>query len=194
VASHWLQVGAIVGNTSGNNIVNAQDIATNASNWLSTLPAGGGAGDSVGISGVAQSVAADSSTALASPAGDALSSGAGTTVTSSVSASPVLLPSPTTPSFTSPQPVDHTAAYIGRLDLTKSAAPIDSLMSQQASDGGLGHWAWSAAARQSDKSSMSSSNLHDSISVAATVTEPLASSVDEDLLDTLAAGRRFNTI
>jgi hypothetical protein len=115
-------------------------------------------------------------------------------VPSPSAASPVVLPPSVVQSFASPQPLDHTAALVGMVDTTKYVAPIDSLMSQHAGDEGLDfvNWAVSATARQSGKASTSSSALLSSSSEAATVAEPLASSLDENLLETLAVGRRLS--
>jgi len=65
-------------------------------------------------------------------------------------------------------------------------------MSQHAGYGGLdlGHWVVSSTSRQSGKSSVGSSTLLSSGSRSATASKPLAS-VEEELLNMLAAGGRF---
>jgi hypothetical protein len=109
-------------------------------------------------------------------------------------ATPFTLLQTAAPSFTSPQPFDHTAEFVGTLDSTKYVPLIDNLMSQHAGDRGLdlGHWAVSAISQSSRKSSVCSPSLAGSGVEAATISHPLASLSDE-LLDMLVlpAGARL---
>jgi Dockerin type I domain len=205
IASHWLKTGTTSGDANGDGVVNGLDINALASRWLTTLPAGGGAGSgsadtasvaslaNTGANGVTQSLSKSSSAILLPPS--ELSSGMSSTVTSAVTVSqnPPLFSA--TQSFTNPQGVDRVAAFVGPQSLTRNSPAIDSLMSQHAGDGGLalGPRALAIAARPSGKSFSSSSALLDSYG-SVSDSEPLASSLDEDLLETLVVGRRVGGI
>jgi hypothetical protein len=108
-SANWLQVGGIAGDVNGDNVVNGLDIAAISSDILTGLPAGN---PSVGGG---QSLASGSSTSssLASPQ----------------AAAPPTVVSPAS-SFAMPQGSDRTAAFVGRLDASKTAAAVDRLMSE----------------------------------------------------------------
>ena len=141
IASHWLATGGLHGDVNGDGVVNGLDINAIASQWLTSLPAGGGAGSgaSLGSANAAGSVngnaGAAGSAAIYLSAGTAQPSNASLTSASSLAVSP-LLPA-IVPSFVGPQPENRLAAFVGKLDSTKSTAPIDSLMTQYAEDEGL---------------------------------------------------------
>jgi hypothetical protein len=213
IASHWLTLGGLAGDINGDGIVNGLDINVIASQWLKTLPAGGGSGsgagtgdastlgsgggdtmdalNSVAVSQVAQSGAIGSAWPLAQP-GEVATSVASTNATSAAASSPAQLLFSLAPSFTSPEALDRTASFVGKLDAPQYAASIDHLMSQKSATGGLvGLSTLSAAAHQSGKAAQSSSQWIDADAGTAMLGQMLTSSFDEDLLEVLAAGRRF---
>ncbi|HEY1603451.1 MAG TPA: dockerin type I domain-containing protein [Pirellulales bacterium] len=218
IASHWLSVGGLAGDINGDGIVNGLDINVIASQWLKTLPAGGGSGsgagagdiDTVGtgnatidnINGAAASAAviqvaqndANGSVLAAARADVAALSVASANVTSAVASSPAQLLFELAPSFASPQALDRTASFIGKLDAPQFAASIDHVLSQKSVSGGLaGLSTLSSAAHQSGKSVPNSSKWPVADAGTAMFGQLLASSVDEDLLDVLAADGRFRS-
>ncbi len=129
-----------------------------------------------------------------SPAGDTRPSSPGTTVTNNAAVLPIGLLPTTSPSFITPQSVDHTAAFVGQPSLTTNLPAIDWLMSQHTIDGArdLGQWAALIAGSQSDTPSIESASWLDSDSESTTIAELRASSLNEDVLQTLTASRRFS--
>jgi hypothetical protein len=201
IASNWLQVGGIMGDTNGDDVVNGQDIATVASNWLATLPAGGaGSGPEaatiVGGQAAGASVASIASTSSplgsASVSSAAVSTGIGTSASSTSASSAGLLGLPA-PAFPTAPAVERIAAFTGRPDLTKVAATIDQVFSE--GTGGQSH-ALGSSARPAITSLVKSQAASSSRGTGGadveteTFAEQWASPIDDELLATLAAGRR----
>jgi hypothetical protein len=166
VASHWLVVGAIVGDTNGDNIVNAQDIAAIASRWLTTLPTGGSGQSLVGGAEWA-------SLLLGIPPDSATSDSIANLVTLPL---PTLWPP-------GPQSLDRSASF-GPQQPNRAATTVEVLSAPSARV--LGASAPSASSRLGKLSVASSAAARQ----LTTVVEYPAASIDDDLLDVLAAARR----
>ena len=125
------------------------------------------------------------------PAPNTLSASVGQTKASTVAASSAGQLLPTTPLFDSPQPVDHTAAFLGRLNLPASAALIDHLMSEESTTQGssLGRRTWFTANGLTNRSSGSAPTGGDTPGSWSSHLDRAATSLDEDLLEMLAIKR-----
>jgi streptogramin lyase len=200
LAGHWLQSGGVSGDLNGDDVVNGLDLNAIASHWLATLPAGGAGGGSAvaPIVGSPAAVASEASCAnmssllgLASVSSDAVSAGLAARVNSTFEFSAHLLGLPA-PSFANTPALDRVAAFMGRPDVTKIAATIDHLLSE--GTGGQSHalGLWAVPENTSlgkSQFAAGSDDTADSEFETASA-EHWTSPIDDELLATLALGRR----
>ena len=123
--------------------------------------------------------------ALVLSADDPLGNSSTSSVSITITLPPAALLSSVAASFSSPPGVDHVAAFIGPPSPAAAAATIDPVLPQGA--GGQGQ-----ALGQRIRSGIASLvNLSAAADETETVAEQWASTIDDDLLATLAAGRRL---
>ncbi len=213
VTSGWLEAGP-VGDVNADGLVNGEDLALLSSNWLTTLPAGtaqfgasiAGADSAVQVAGTVQHGQRVPANSGASPVAvnsvvpgsvTSLSVGASLPTSTMVAGLRALNNAELTISPSSvvgPLQPDRVAAFLGRIDALPNSGSIDRVLSQAAGEGShnLGPSARSGVI--SFVESRSAAGSYEKTSNAfqrQTVGEPWSSAIDDDLLATLATGRRL---
>jgi hypothetical protein len=178
--------------------VNGQDLAAVASHWLVTLPTGGpfNSGDAVGI--VGRQATGAGAESLADPSSSRWCSAFTPSVAVSAGSAPSLRGATASsaglfgllkPGFSGAPNEERIAAFTGRLDMTKVAATIDDLFLE--ATGGQSRLLGSSALPVIISLAKSQPEARERGAVgtdnaADAATEPWTSTIDDELLATLA--------